>query len=396
MRFDVPRLEQQALAGKRVLVRVDFNVPQDEEGNITDDTRIRAALETVRLILAQKGKPVLMSHLGRPEGKVVDSLRLDPVAKRLEELLEVKVVKLADSIGPAIEAAVKAAPAGSVVLLENVRFHRGETKGDPELAQSYARLGELFVNDAFGTSHRAESSVSVVAQYLPSCAGLLLEREVAAFQKVLENPARPLIAILGGAKVSDKLPVVANLIPVCDALLIGGGMAYTFLAARGEPIGSSKLQADQLEAVKANLVAATKRGCRIVLPSDHVVAQKFAEDSPAKVVKTIPDGWMGLDIGPESRAAYAQEISAAQTVVWNGPMGVFEWEAFRAGTASVAEALAEARAYTVVGGGDSVAAVELLGVAEKIRHISTGGGASLDLLGGKMLPGIAALLPRKG
>jgi phosphoglycerate kinase len=396
MRFDVPRLEQQKLEEKRVLVRVDFNVPQDEAGHITDDTRIRAALETVKLILARKGRPILMSHLGRPEGKVVESMRLDPVAERLEQLLGSKVVKLGESIGPAVEAAVTAAPAGAVVLLENVRFHKGETKGDPALAQSYAKLGDLFVNDAFGTSHRAESSVSVVAQFLPSCAGLLLEREVAAFQKVLENPARPLVAILGGAKVSDKLPVVANLIPVCDAILIGGGMAYTFLAARGETIGSSKLQADQLEAVKANLAAAAKRGCRIVLPSDHVVAQTFAEDSPAKVVKAIPDGWMGLDIGPESRAAYGREIAAAKTVVWNGPMGVFEWEAFRAGTAGVARALAESRAYTVVGGGDSVAAVELLGVADSIRHISTGGGASLDLLGGKTLPGIEALLPKKG
>jgi len=395
MRFDVPRLEQQKLEGKRVLVRVDFNVPQDEAGHITDDTRIRAALETVKLILARKGRPILMSHLGRPEGKVVESMRLDPVAERLEQLLGTKVVKLGESIGPAVAAAVEAAPAGAVVLLENVRFHKGETKSDPELAQSYAKLGDLFVNDAFGTSHRAESSVSGVAQFLPSCAGLLLEREVAAFQKVLENPARPLVAILGGAKVSDKLPVVANLIPVCDAILIGGGMAYTFLAARGEPIGSSKLQADQLEAVKANLAAAAKRGCRIVLPSDHVVAQTFAEDSPAKVVKAIPDGWMGLDIGPESRAAYGREIAAAKTVVWNGPMGVFEWEAFRAGTAGVARALAESKAYTVVGGGDSVAAVELLGVAASIRHISTGGGASLDLLGGKTLPGIEALLPRK-
>jgi phosphoglycerate kinase len=394
MRFDVPRLEHQKLEGKRVLVRVDFNVPQDEAGNISDDTRIRAALETVKLILAQKGRPILMSHLGRPEGKVVDSMRLDPVAKRLEELLKTKVVKLGESIGPAVEAAAKAAPAGAVVLLENVRFHKGETKGDPELAQAYAKLGDLFVNDAFGTSHRAESSVSGVAKFLPSSAGLLLEREVAAFKKVLESPDRPLVAILGGAKVSDKLPVVANLIPVCDAILIGGGMAYTFLAARGEKIGSSKLQADQLEAVKANLAAAAKRGCRIVLPSDHVVAEKFAEDSPAKVVKAIPDGWMGLDIGPESRAAYAREIAAAKTVVWNGPMGVFEWEAFRAGTAGVAAALAASKAYTVVGGGDSVAAVELLGVADKIRHISTGGGASLDLLGGKTLPGIEALLPK--
>ncbi len=395
MRFDVPRLEDLALDGKRVLVRVDFNVPQDEHGQITDDTRIRAALETLREILAKGGRPVLMSHLGRPEGKVVESMRLDPVAKRLAELAGVQVVKLQESLGPAVEAAVASAPKGALVLLENVRFHKGETKGDPELARGYARLGDVFVNDAFGTSHRAESSVSIVAQFLPSAAGRLLEREVAAFRRVLESPARPLVAILGGAKVSDKLPVVANLIPVCDAILIGGGMAYTFLKARGEEVGGSKLQADQLEAVQQALAAAEARGCRILLPSDHVVAERFAEDAPARTVTKIPAGTLALDIGPETRRRYALEIAGAKTVVWNGPMGVFEWAAFRAGTAAVAEAVAAARAYTVVGGGDSVAAVELLGVTDKIQHISTGGGASLELLGGKALPGIEALLPKK-
>jgi len=392
VRFDVPRLDDLALEGKRVLVRVDFNVPQDESGAITDDTRIRAALETLETILARKGKPVLMSHLGRPEGKVVESMRLTPIARRLEELTGKKVVRLDESIGPAVEAAVKAAPAGAIVLLENVRFHKGETKGDVELAQAYARLGDVFVNDAFGTSHRAESSVSVVAQFLPSAAGRLLEREVAAFRRVLENPARPLVAILGGAKVSDKLPVVANLIPVCDAILIGGGMAYTFLKARGEPVGASKLQADQVEAVAKSLAAAEARGCRILLPSDHVVAERFAADAPPETVARIPDGKMALDIGPRTRAAYAAEIGKAKTVVWNGPMGVFEWEAFRPGTAAIGKAVAEAPGYTVVGGGDSVAAVELLGLAERVKHISTGGGASLELLGGKALPGIVALL----
>jgi phosphoglycerate kinase len=288
MRFDVPRLDDLALSGKRVLVRVDFNVPQDETGLITDDTRIRAAHETIQEILEKKGKPVLMSHLGRPDGQVVESLRLTGVAKRLEELTKRKVVKLDESIGPAVEQAVRSAPAGSIVLLENVRFHKGETKGEVKLAEAYARLGDVFVNDAFGTAHRAESSVSVVAQFLPSAAGRLVEREVAAFRRVLENPARPLIAILGGAKVSDKLPVVANLIPVCDALLIGGGMAYTFLKAKGEEVGASKLQADQLEAVKQSLAAAEKRGCRILLPSDHVVAERFAEDAPPSTVARIP------------------------------------------------------------------------------------------------------------
>lgn len=394
MRFDVPRLDDLALEGKRVLVRVDFNVPQDEAGNITDDTRIRASLETIEAILQRRGKPVLMSHLGRPDGQVVEALRLKPVAQRLEELTKRKVVRLDESTGPAVEQAVAAAPAGAIVLLENVRFHKGETKGDPKLAEAYARLGDVFVNDAFGTSHRAESSVSGPAAFLPSAAGRLLEREVAAFRRVLENPARPLVAILGGAKVSDKLPVVANLIPVCDAILIGGGMAYTFLKAQGEEVGASKLQADQLEAVKASLAAAAKRGCRILLPSDHVVAERFAADAPPSTVTKIPAGKLALDIGPETCRRYADEIGKARTVVWNGPMGVFEWEAFRAGTAAVAEAVARAPGYTVVGGGDSVAAVELLGVAERVKHISTGGGASLELLGGKALPGIEALLKK--
>src|SRR5262245_47870393 len=260
MRFDVPRLDDLELRGKRVLVRVDFNVPQDESGAITDDTRIRAALPTLEEILKKGGKPVLMSHLGRPDGKVVESLRLAVVGKRLEELSKRKVIALKESIGPAVEKAVADAPRDAVVLLENVRFHRGETKGDVELARSYAKNGDVYVNDAFGTSHRAESSVSVVAQFLPSAAGRLLEREIAAFRRVLESPARPLVAVLGGAKVSDKLPVVANLIPVCDALLIGGGMAYTFLRARGEEVGASKLQADQLGAVKQSLASAEKRG----------------------------------------------------------------------------------------------------------------------------------------
>jgi phosphoglycerate kinase len=395
MRFDVPRLGELDLAGKRVLVRVDFNVPQDEGGRITDDTRIRAALETIEEILRKQGKPILMSHLGRPDGAVVESMRLTPVGKRLEELTKRKVVKLDESIGPAVEKAVRAAPAGAIVLLENVRFHKGETKGDPGLAEAYARLGDVFVNDAFGTAHRAESSVAVVARFLPSAAGRLLEREIAAFARVLDKPARPLVAILGGAKVSDKLPVVANLIPQCDAILVGGGMAYTFLKAKGEEVGASKLQADQLEAVKQSLAAAEKRGCRILLPSDHVVAERFAEDAPPSTVARIPAGKLALDIGPETRKRYAAEIAKAKTVVWNGPMGVFEWESFRAGTAAVAKAVAEAPGYTVVGGGDSVAAVELLGVAAEVKHISTGGGASLELLGGKSLPGIEALLPKK-
>jgi phosphoglycerate kinase len=396
MRFDVPRLEDLELSEKRVLVRVDFNVPQDENGRITDDTRIRAALETLGAILRRGGRPVLMSHLGRPDGKVVEALRLGPVAARLQELSGKPVQKLDESIGPAVERAVAEAPAGTIVLLENVRFHPGETRGDVELARSYARLGDVFVNDAFGTAHRDESSVSVVARFLPSAAGRLLERELLAFARVLERPERPLVAILGGAKVSDKLPVVANLIPVCDALLIGGGMAYTFLRARGQEVGRSKVQADQLGAVQETLAAAEQRACRILLPVDHVVAERFAADAPASTVTEIPRGQLALDIGPETARRYAAEIARARTLVWNGPMGVFEWEAFRAGTAAIARAVAGATGYTVVGGGDSVAALELLGLAERIRHVSTGGGASLELLAGRDLPGIRALRAHSG
>jgi phosphoglycerate kinase len=395
MRLDVPRLDELALEGKRVLVRVDFNVPQDDDLRITDDTRIRAALETIDEIFRRGGRPVLMSHLGRPDGKVVESMRLAPVGERLTQLARRKVVCLRESTGPAVEQAVAAAPRDAIVLLENVRFHPGETKGDVELAQAYARLGDVFVNDAFGTAHRAESSVSVVARFLPSAAGRLVEREVAAFRRVLESPARPLVAVLGGAKVSDKLPAVANLLPSCDAILIGGGMAYTFLKARGEEIGASKLQADQLDAIRATLAKAEERGCRIVLPSDHVVAERFAEDAPAETVARIPAGKMGLDVGPATRAAYSAEIAKAKTVLWNGPMGVFEWPAFRAGTKAVAEAMARSSGYTVVGGGDSVAAVELFGLAGKFGHVSTGGGASLELLGGKVLPGLAALQEKR-
>ena len=392
MKLDLPGLDTLELSGKRVLARVDFNVPQDEQGKITDDTRIKAALPTIAEILQKKGRPILMSHLGRPDGKVVDSLRLTPIGERLEELAKKPVLKLDESTGPAVEAAVRAAPAGTIVLLENVRFHKGETKGDPELAAQYAKLGDVFVNDAFGTSHRADASVAGVAKLLPAAAGRLLEREIAAFRRVLEDPERPLVAILGGAKISDKLKVVGSLSERCDALLIGGGMAYTFLRARGESIGTSKVQEDQVSAVGACLAAAEKKGCRILLPTDHVVAERFDEDARPEVVEKIPAGKMALDIGPKTRLRYAKEISAAKTVVWNGPMGVFEWEAFRAGTAAVATAVAGAEAYTVVGGGDSVAAIELLGVAERIDHVSTGGGASLELLEGRVLPGIEVLL----
>jgi phosphoglycerate kinase len=391
MQLQVPGLDSLELSGKRVLVRVDFNVPQDAALAITDDTRIRRALPTLREILARGGKPVLLSHLGRPKGEVVDALRLDPVGVRLGELLGSPVLKLDASTGSEVADAISAAPEGTTILLENVRFHPGETKGDPALVSEFAELGDCFVNDAFGTSHRDHASVAGLARVLPSAAGLLLQAELEAFQRVLEDPARPLVAILGGAKVSDKLTVIENLLDKVDALLVGGGMAYTFLAARGEETGGSLVQEDQLELVRAAEAKAKERGVRLMLPVDHVVADRFAPDAETQVVEEIPAGWMALDIGPKTQAAYVAEIAGAKTIVWNGPMGVFEMEAFRAGTEAVGRAVGAAAAYTVVGGGDSVAAVELLGLAGQISHISTGGGASLELLEGKELPGITAL-----
>lgn len=391
MSLRIRGLDTLQLEGARVLMRVDFNVPQDERGRITDDTRIRAALPSIKAVLEAGGGPVLMSHLGRPKGVAVDELRMDPIALRLSELLGRPVLKLQDSCGEEIEAAVREAPLGTTVLLENVRFHPGETKGDPDLAARFARLGSCFVNDAFGTSHRDHASVCGVARILPSAGGLLLQREIDAFARVLEAPEKPFVAVLGGAKVSDKLPVIENLLERVDRVLVGGGMAYTFLVAQGESVGSSLVQEDQLDVVRATLTKAEETGTEILLPNDHVVAPSFAEDAPASVVAKIPDGSMGLDIGPESRARYAAAVTEARTVVWNGPMGVFEWEAFRAGTEDVGRAVAGCGGYTVVGGGDSVAAIGLLGLADEIDHISTGGGASLELLEGKVLPGIETL-----
>ena len=393
MKLDARRLDELELEGKRVLVRVDFNCPRDEQGQITDDTRIRAALPTIREILKRRGKPVLLSHLGRPKGKVVEGLRLGPMGKRLGELLGTPVLKLDECIGAGVLDAIAKAPAGTTVLLENVRFHAGDEAGDAAFAKALARNGDVFVNDAFGAAHRDHASVCGVARELPSAAGRLMEKEIAAFAKVLDQPARPLVAILGGAKVSDKLEVVDNLIDRVDALLVGGGMAYTFLAAQGRKVGKSLVQQDQIANVMAALEKAKAKKVEILLPTDHVCAEAFQEDAKAIAVDgaDIPDGLMGLDIGPKTRAQYTQRIKGAKTVVWNGPMGVFEWPAFRGGTEAVGRAVAECAGYTVIGGGDSVAAIELLGLASKIKHISTGGGASLELLEGTLLPGIAVL-----
>ncbi len=399
MNLNVQGIDSLDLKGKRVLIRVDFNVPMTgAEGGtkeITDDTRIRRALPTIERVLKAGGKPVLLTHLGRPDGQVVEELRLDPVGLRLAELSGHNVLKTDESCGEIARQAIEAAAEGTIILLENVRFHPGETKGDPELVKAFAALGDCFVNDAFGTSHRDHASVAGLARVLPCAAGDLLLAEIQAFQRVLENPARPLVAILGGAKVSDKLTVIDNLLDKVDAILVGGGMAYTFLKARGESIGTSLVQDDQLDLVRAAEAKAKEKGVKLLLPTDHVVSETFSADGPSPICARIPDGWMALDIGPDTAAAYCAVIAGAKTVVWNGPMGVFEMEPFRAGTEAVGRAVADCAGYCVVGGGDSVAAAEQFGLSERIDHISTGGGASLELLEGKDLPGISALLSGK-
>jgi phosphoglycerate kinase len=397
MSQQVPRLSDLDVAGRRVLVRVDFNVPM-RAGVIADDTRIRAAVPTLKEILSRGGTPVLMTHLGRPGGEIIEELRVNPLAERLEQLLGSPVAKCDESIGPvALECISKAAP-GACVLLENVRFHPGETKGDPSLSRAYSELGDVFVGDAFGAAHRDHCSVSGAARSLPSAAGLLMEAELEAFARILQEPKRPLVAILGGAKVSDKLTVIENLLEKVDALLVGGGMAYTFLAARGVKVGDSLLEQDKFELVRQCEARAAELGKELLLPCDHVVAESFAADSPAIHVDSasIPDGHLALDIGPKTRALYASCIAGAQTVVWNGPMGVFEWDSFAAGTQAVGEAVAACAGYTVVGGGDSVAAIGKLGLKDRVSHVSTGGGASLELLEGKELPGVAALSVDEG
>jgi len=392
MNLDVPGLDLLDVRGKRVLVRVDFNVPQDEGGAITDDTRIRASLPTIQEILKKGGRPILLSHLGRPKGAVVEKMRLTAVGQRLAELLKTPVVKLDESLGPKVAEAIAKAPPNATVLLENVRFHAGGEKEDKALAAEFAKLGDVFVNDAFGASHRDHASVCGVARILPSVAGRLLEKEIQAFRRVLESPEQPFVAILGGAKVSDKLKVVDHLLEKVNAILVGGGMAYTFLKARDHKIGKSLVQEDQLELVQSALMKSERMGIPIVLPEDHIIANRFAIDATPMVSGIdIADPFIGLDIGPKTAQSYRARILEARTVVWNGPMGVFEWPSFRAGTDAIADAVATCPGYTVVGGGDSVAAVEQAKVASQIDHISTGGGASLELLEGIVLPGIAVL-----
>lgn len=381
------------LSGKRVLVRVDFNVPV-KNGEVTDDTRIVRALPNIRHLLSEGAQPILISHLGRPKGERNPDYAMDPVAKRLEELLGEPVRKLDHSVGPEVEQALEDWDGRGVVLLENSRFYPGETKNDPELSEGLAALADLYVNDAFGAAHRAHATTVGVAKRLPSAAGLLMEAELDYLDSVLKSPERPFVAILGGAKVSDKIGVIESLLEKADTLLIGGAMCFTFFKARGYEVGASLVEDDYLEEAERLM---EKAGDRLVLPRDVVVAEKMEEDAETRTVgvEEIPAGWMGLDVGPETVEFFAERIADARTIFWNGPMGVFEMEAFARGTEGVAKAVAESDATSVIGGGDSVAAVNKLGLEGEMSHISTGGGASLEYVEGKELPGVAILPDRE-
>lgn len=399
MKFAKKSLKDIDVAGKRVICRVDFNVPQDKKtGAITDDKRIRAALPTIQDLIARKAKIILVSHLGRPKNGFEDKFSMKPVAGRLAELLGQPVQLAQDVIGEDARARAAALREGEVLLLENVRFHKEETANDPAFARELASLAEIYVNDAFGTAHRAHASTWGLANYLPAVSGYLIQKELDVMGQALSDPARPFVAILGGAKVSDKIGVIDNLIGKVDKLLIGGGMAYTFLAAQDRPIGRSLLEEDKIELARTLLARAEEKGAELLLPVDHLVADHFGADAPAATVEEIPADRMGMDIGPRTVELYAKAIKEARTVVWNGPMGVFEFPAFAGGTKAIAQALAESDAISIIGGGDSAAAIEQMGFADKVTHVSTGGGASLEFLEGKILPGLDNLMdvnPRK-
>ena len=388
------------VAGKRVLVRVDFNVPLDAEGHITDDTRIKAAIPTIRYLLDQGAAVILMSHLGRPNGQVVESMRLTPVAQRLSELLGRPVQMAPDCVGPEVEALAKALQPGQVLLLENLRFHKEEEKNDPNFARQLASLGDIYVNDAFGTAHRAHASTEGITHYLPGVAGFLMEKEINFLGSALENPRRPFAAIIGGAKVSDKIAVLERLINMVDVLLIGGGMANTFLKAQGYEIGDSLFEEGKVDVARDLLTKAHQRDLKFLLPTDVVIADRFAADATSKVVAIdqVSRGWRIMDIGPETITAFSRALEGAQTIVWNGSLGVAEMPAFARGTVALIEILAERTkdgATTIIGGGDSAAVVDQVGAADQMTHVSTGGGASLELLEGRVLPGVAALQDKK-
>ena len=381
-----------ALQGKRVFCRVDFNVPM-EDGSITDDTRIRAVLPTINYLIEQGAKVILASHMGRPKGEVKEELRLTKVGEHLAKLLDKPVKKLDESIGSAVENTVSEMKDGDIILLENVRFHAGEEKNDAELAKSFAKLADVYVNDAFGAAHRAHATTEGIAKLLPAVSGLLMEKELDVLGKAMADPKRPFTAIIGGAKVKDKIGVIEHLLDKVDNILIGGGLSYTFTKSQGHGIGTSLLEEDKMDLARGFIEKAKEKGVSFYLPVDVVVADDFSKDANTKVVDIdqIPSDWMGLDIGPKTRELYSKVIKNSQLIIWNGPMGVFEMDAFAEGTKAVANAMAETAGYTVIGGGDSAAAVEKFDVGEKMDHISTGGGASLEFMEGKDLPGVSAL-----
>ena len=384
------------LKNKRVLVRCDFNVPMDENRNITDNRRIVAALPTIKYLLEQNCKVVLCSHLGRPKGEFKPEYSLKPVAKELSKLLGQEVIMAGDVIGEDAKNKAENLKNGEVLLLENVRFHREETDNDPEFAKKLASFGEVFVNDAFGTAHRAHASTEGVTKYLPAVSGFLIEKELKFLGEALENPERPFVAILGGSKVSDKIGVIENLLEKVDTLIIGGGMAYTFFKAQGYSVGDSLCEEDKCELALEIMEKAKEKKVKFLLPIDNKIGKEFKPDTESKTVKSteIPDGWEGLDIGEETIKLYKEELQNAKTIVWNGPLGVFEFDQFAIGTNEIAKALGDIDAIKIIGGGDSAAAVEKAGLADKMTHISTGGGASLEFLEGKKLPGIEALMDK--